>query len=199
MSRWTRIYNMWDCRIHGGRHSWMLMKHQRGASILINGRVVRVQQNFADFLRTSHPTSKKWLWIDAICINQSDSAERSQQIFLMLEIYSQAPGVLVWLGPESFRSDFAMVFVVPAEASKRLLSALEDDEWSELLHAVIRLFERTWWSPMWSQNRSQLPFLFWQTLKKVCESTPILVLAVVVRRKVQLREKCELTSTFVLA
>jgi hypothetical protein len=36
-------------------------------------------------------------------------------------------------------------------------------------------------------------------VKKVCESTPILVLTVVVRKKVQLLEKCESTRTFVLA
>ena len=36
-------------------------------------------------------------------------------------------------------------------------------------------------------------------VKKVCESTPILVLTVLVRKEVQLLEKCESTRTLVLA
>lgn len=38
------------------------------------------------------------IWADAICINQEDGVERSQQIVMMGEIYSQAKTVLVWLG-----------------------------------------------------------------------------------------------------
>ena len=40
------------------------------------------------------------LWCDAICINQSDSAEKSVQIPLMRRIYQNAFRVLVWLGSE---------------------------------------------------------------------------------------------------
>ncbi|KAL9619050.1 MAG: hypothetical protein Q9160_006305 [Pyrenula sp. 1 TL-2023] len=38
------------------------------------------------------------IWIDAICINQSDDAEKFAQIRLMHSIYSQASQVWVWLG-----------------------------------------------------------------------------------------------------
>ncbi|TGO37682.1 hypothetical protein BHYA_0091g00140 [Botrytis hyacinthi] len=39
------------------------------------------------------------LWIDALCINQQDKRERSQQVQLMGRVYSQARMVLAWLGP----------------------------------------------------------------------------------------------------
>ena len=46
---------------------------------------------------------KKWpdarLWVDAICINQEDDDENSQQVGRMGEIFSQATRVL-WLGAE---------------------------------------------------------------------------------------------------
>lgn len=48
------------------------------------------------------------LWVDAICINQFDDVERSQQVGIMRQIYSNAARVLVWLGPsdrEHFRLD----------------------------------------------------------------------------------------------
>jgi hypothetical protein len=39
------------------------------------------------------------LWVDAICINQGDAYERSQQVQMMRQIYSKAENVLAWVGP----------------------------------------------------------------------------------------------------
>lgn len=39
-----------------------------------------------------------FLWIDALCINQSDMEEREYQVTMMAEIYSHARQVVVWLG-----------------------------------------------------------------------------------------------------
>jgi hypothetical protein len=51
------------------------------------------------------------LWIDAICINQSDFDERNQQIRLMSKIYSNSKNIDVWLGDQSEGSDQAMDFL----------------------------------------------------------------------------------------
>ena len=40
------------------------------------------------------------IWIDAICINQSDLDERARQVGLMRRIYSQAEMVYIWIGDE---------------------------------------------------------------------------------------------------
>ncbi|VUC23018.1 unnamed protein product [Clonostachys rosea] len=40
------------------------------------------------------------IWIDAVCVNQSDFEERSQQVALMGDIYSRAEKVYIWLGDE---------------------------------------------------------------------------------------------------
>lgn len=44
------------------------------------------------------PHASRLLWIDALCINQNDDAERSHQAQLMTQIYGTAGRVLVWLG-----------------------------------------------------------------------------------------------------
>ncbi len=44
------------------------------------------------------------LWIDAICIDQSDEAEKARQIPLMGDIYSKATSVCIWLGKEDERT-----------------------------------------------------------------------------------------------
>ncbi|TVY34191.1 Heterokaryon incompatibility protein 6,OR allele [Lachnellula subtilissima] len=38
------------------------------------------------------------IWIDALCVNQSDITERNHQVRLMAQIYRNAKEVLVWLG-----------------------------------------------------------------------------------------------------
>jgi hypothetical protein len=38
------------------------------------------------------------MWVDAVCINQNDLAEREREVLKMCKIYSQAKRVLVWLG-----------------------------------------------------------------------------------------------------
>jgi hypothetical protein len=48
------------------------------------------------------------LWIDAICINQTDDAEKSNQVPLMRSIYEGAIGTLIWLGKGSSESKPAM-------------------------------------------------------------------------------------------
>lgn len=39
------------------------------------------------------------VWIDAVCINQNDTYERSQQVQVMRQIYSKAMSVVAWVGP----------------------------------------------------------------------------------------------------
>ena len=46
------------------------------------------------------------IWIDAICINQSDEAEKSSQVNMMSEIYSTASSVVVWLGKDDAPQPF---------------------------------------------------------------------------------------------
>lgn len=48
------------------------------------------------------------IWIDQICINQSDDSEKSDQVQLMRVIYTSAKQVLVWLGPSADDSDEVM-------------------------------------------------------------------------------------------
>jgi hypothetical protein len=44
------------------------------------------------------------LWIDALCINQADVAEKTHQVGLMGRIYRQSQNTLAWLGPKDATS-----------------------------------------------------------------------------------------------
>ncbi|KAH7306119.1 heterokaryon incompatibility [Rhexocercosporidium sp. MPI-PUGE-AT-0058] len=68
--------------------------------IRCNGVSVAVTQSLHSALqRLQTPDGSRLMWIDAICINQDDSEERSIQVTLMREIYLRAQAVIVWLGP----------------------------------------------------------------------------------------------------
>ncbi|KAH8707140.1 heterokaryon incompatibility, partial [Phaeosphaeriaceae sp. PMI808] len=50
-------------------------------------------------LRHLRKTSKpRYLWVDAICLNQSDENEKAIQIGMMGHIYKEARKVNIWLG-----------------------------------------------------------------------------------------------------
>ncbi|OCL12152.1 hypothetical protein AOQ84DRAFT_386318 [Glonium stellatum] len=44
--------------------------------------------------------SSEYVWIDALCINQADDAEKAMQVGIMGNIYKRAQSVVVWLGKE---------------------------------------------------------------------------------------------------
>jgi hypothetical protein len=70
--------------------------------IEINGNSFRVNQSLFEALRHFRREDvTRVLWIDAICINQEDSKEKSEQVMLMSEIYRNAGTVQIWLGPEN--------------------------------------------------------------------------------------------------
>ena len=63
---------------------------------------IDVTRNLHDALvKLRDAENSRTLWIDAICIDQCDLQERSQQVGIMKQIYKQSKKTLVWLGPET--------------------------------------------------------------------------------------------------
>ncbi|TVY84888.1 Heterokaryon incompatibility protein 6 OR allele [Lachnellula suecica] len=76
-----------------------------GAAIKVTENLYGALQrlrNIADVNGTSsNPSFKGPFWIDAICIDQSNTNEKTSQVRLMGHIYTKAEIVLVWLGEEN--------------------------------------------------------------------------------------------------
>ncbi|KAF2838747.1 HET-domain-containing protein, partial [Patellaria atrata CBS 101060] len=67
--------------------------------IFIDNVPWKVPINFFTVLkRIRCPDLALVVWIDAICIRQTDDKERSYQVALMGEIYSNAIATFVWIG-----------------------------------------------------------------------------------------------------
>ncbi|KAI2473329.1 heterokaryon incompatibility protein-domain-containing protein [Annulohypoxylon bovei var. microspora] len=74
--------------------------------IEVNGEMISVTKNLATaltYLRKG--SSERYLWIDAICINQNDLNERSAQVAMMGKIYQTATRVISWLGTRDLLFD----------------------------------------------------------------------------------------------
>lgn len=70
---------------------------------------LEIQANLDEALRhLRQPDEPLVIWVDAVCINQNDNAEKGQQVGLMAEIYGSASQTYVWLGPSANDSDLAM-------------------------------------------------------------------------------------------
>lgn len=72
-------------------------------AILCNGRWLPVGLNLIEalwFFFAEKLNHYDWLWVDAVCINQSNLTERGEQVQLMTQLYAYAKEVLVWLGHE---------------------------------------------------------------------------------------------------
>ena len=84
---------------------------QASHEILIDGEKFSVTDNlYCALQQLRRPFEVRYLWIDALCIDQKNDNKKTHQIGLMRSIFQQASRVLVWLGPAADNSDIAMEF-----------------------------------------------------------------------------------------
>lgn len=72
----------------------------------VNGQALGIGLNLRDALRRLRLVDKpRILWVDAICINQTDLVEKSAQIAMMYRVYGAGRRTVVWLGEDSDERD----------------------------------------------------------------------------------------------
>jgi hypothetical protein len=123
---------------------------------LVDGQDFLVTANLALALRTLR-LEEVCIWIDALCIDQGNNAERGTQVSIMHMIYERAKKVIVWLGPERDDSTLAIDFLelVAKQSAKGdflawLMKAVEESLYHREWIAVQKLFERAWWTRTWA-------------------------------------------------
>jgi hypothetical protein len=87
-----------------------------------SGEPVRIPENLFSSLRAlRYSETDRVLWVDSLCIDQSDADERGQQVRLMGDVFSEANRVIVWLGEET--PDVQVAF--------KTLSNIHFDSWNQ--------------------------------------------------------------------
>lgn len=134
-------------------------------TIRISGVPFRVTVNLATCLwhfATSPAYHGVKLWVDAICINQGDLAERNAQVWRMKDIYAAAASVKAWIGlglpqtrvgmqrlralPDLATASDPLLLAVDARASRALVAQALEGEGAAGLEAV---FLSPYWQRAW--------------------------------------------------
>ena len=121
---------------------------------------IQVTQNLWQALRRYREANKIiTLWVDAVCIDQANIRERSQQIVLMRRIYSESKHVLIWLGLESPSVLLAFEFIKRVvdlavgrgiDNMDTMIDVILPMRTNEYQHAVTGLFAMSWFSRVWT-------------------------------------------------
>jgi len=126
--------------------------------IIVNNCQVKVTENLFEALRHLRNERKpRTLWIDAVCVNQQDLTERSQQVVYMRKIFSTVGQVVIWLGREQY-SAVSRTALSPFIARKLY-------SYQRQAHDAC-IFERQWWFRTWTVQE----FLHAQSTVFVCGS-----------------------------
>jgi len=92
---------------------------------------------------SAHPIM---LWVDALCINQKDDAERNTQVKRMAEIYNQASNVCVWLGIGDPNSKAALDSIPKMLDGSTFDELIEDESKSGIWQSLALLMRNQWFS-----------------------------------------------------
>jgi hypothetical protein len=118
-------------------------------TIILSSHKFDVTQNLFDaLLELRQRDTETVLWIDALSINQNDTAEQSHQVQAMSKIYERAKEVIAWLGPVTEDEEQGLKRLLTAGASdfERLLIPFEDS----VRKAIGLLMDRPYWSRAWT-------------------------------------------------
>ncbi|KAN0108568.1 HET domain containing protein [Hyaloscypha variabilis] len=129
-------------------------------SIFLNDVEVSVTGNLESALRQIRGRFKtRKVWADAVCIDQDNVTERSEQVKLMRQIYSTAEQVFAWLGLASKDSGAAIEFIKKLNRKSDEGSGISDDGFRKWLlgtvadgdtwSAVTNLMSRPYWTRVW--------------------------------------------------
>lgn len=125
-----------------------------------------IQQNLHAFLEgLRRRRYNRFIWIDAICINQSSQEDKYNQIPLMRYVYEAAELVYVWLGEADAAEERAVLAMPTLNRDLRALSeghklnATDPSSFEkvgipspseEIWRALSTIITRPWWSRLWT-------------------------------------------------
>lgn len=145
----------------------------RSYQMCIEGHALLVTKNLIDVLsQVRSPSHPRRLWVDSVCINQNDNAEKSVQVAMMGYIFSTATRVLICLGadPDCFddaeaaaslvtSSHNGLLYVLQAVRGWNAFPELQGSEpilSDSRIPSLRRLINQPWFKRGWTVQESVL-------------------------------------------
>jgi hypothetical protein len=124
-------------------------------TIHLSAHEFKVTRNLDLALRyLRRPDSERLLWVDALTINQSDTAEKNTQVWEMANIYHSAASTIVWLGEGDRNIQTLFIYVsgfkVPWDKFESVKLEIIDISVAGLL-GLTNLFDSIDMLPYWSR------------------------------------------------
>ncbi|EEU45330.1 uncharacterized protein NECHADRAFT_80908 [Fusarium vanettenii 77-13-4] len=124
---------------------------------------VPVARNLFDALQRLRMTHEpRYLWVDALCINQGDDVEKTWQVSMMHRVYSQCHQCAIWLGAlgdvDVFHARAAVDTLCWFAGSRGKPDWMDDDSAREYAAKALKiLINLPWWSRIWTVQEAILP------------------------------------------
>ncbi|KAK4451144.1 heterokaryon incompatibility protein-domain-containing protein, partial [Podospora aff. communis PSN243] len=117
--------------------------------VIVNGFRISVTPNLLLALQRLRFTDRaRTLWVDAVCINQDDVAEKSHQVEQMATVYKLADKVLIHLGPLKNSKD---------ENAMDIIAAVDQPLTAEIACQVSdSIFKSPWFDRVWVVQEAAL-------------------------------------------
>jgi hypothetical protein len=136
-------------------------------SIIVDGVEIHITTNLAAALRhLRQPDTIFEIWVDAVCINQTNEKEKSQQVAMMGEIYRNCSQVQIWLGYPATPSDqgddpFALLrhylldghlWELPGfygNEQQGVVFFEDNPRFQQIWSGFSQIAKSTWWNRLW--------------------------------------------------
>ena len=123
---------------------------QHQPSILLDNVVIELRPNLASAMRALRRLHQDThIWIDALCINQEDDAEKSTHIPLMADIYRLSDSVAVWLGETTSYGRLAFSFARWINKHPDLVLKVAEQQLKVLIMAFFDMIRNPWFQRKW--------------------------------------------------
>lgn len=123
-------------------------------TIFVNSQSVQIGENLFEALRCQYywqNGTRKYLWADALCIDQQNIAERSHQVSMMRDIYSRAQVVRICLGM-AIPQVGAFFEYAASDAPVASLFTNSDGRLDGYKHVI----SKPWWRRLWVVQEAAL-------------------------------------------
>ncbi|KAI0451780.1 heterokaryon incompatibility protein-domain-containing protein [Xylaria acuta] len=120
---------------------------RRRLPILLDGQCMEVTRNLhAALLALRREESTRFLWADAVCINQNDVSEKGEQVQMIRQIYQRGSQTLAWLGKLPLEAQLAFRSIQGSVGASKISTSHTESQYLENLRALLELpyFTRVW-------------------------------------------------------
>jgi hypothetical protein len=135
-------------------YTWGEASNYQVIHVIVSGSLeskeLSVRPNcFFALKRLRYKDRTRLIWIDALCIDQSDDSERNHQVTLMSKIYSEASNVVIFLGETTQDSDLAIDFIAECDQPDSNTTVLSYPKSQLLIDALTNFFRQPWFTRVW--------------------------------------------------